>query len=140
MATSALAGYKGIMLASSSAGGPVTQIAELRDYNLVVEHTPIDATSHDSSGSREKIGGIDSWSGTAELLHVQGEATHQNLHDRVTGKEKIEFEFHPTGSSSDGNYSGSGFVTNYDLGAPNEDALNASLSFEGTGTLTRSTL
>ena len=139
MATSALQGYKGLMLTSSSAGGSVTAIAELRDYTLSIEHTPIDATSHDSSGSREKIGGIDSWSGSAELLHVQGNATHQNLQDRITGKEKIEFEFHPTGSSSDGNYQGSGFVTGYDLGSPNEDALNASVTFEGTGTLTRST-
>ena len=138
MATAALAGYKGVMLASSSDGGSPTKILELQDYTISVEHAEIDATSHDSSGSREVIGGIDSWTVTADILQVTTDVSHQNAFDRTVGKEKVDFEFYPTGSSSDGFYSGSGFFSGFEMGAPNEDALNASLSAVGTGTLTRS--
>ena len=137
MATSALAGYKGLLTTSTASGGAKTRVAEVRDYTLSVEHAEIDATSHDSSGTREVIAGIDSWTGSAELLHVQSNATHKALFDVLTGKTKIDFEFAPTGSTADGTYSGSGFVTGFEVGAPNEDALNTSVNLVGTGALTR---
>jgi hypothetical protein len=107
------------------------------DWSMSVEHNEIDATSHDSSGTREVIQGVDQWNGTAELLHVQTEATHQELFDVLLGKTLIDFEFVPTGSSSDGSYSGTGFVSGYDVSSPGEDALGASLSFVGSGQLVR---
>lgn len=140
MATSALAGYKGLLTASTASGGSKTTLVEVADYTMTVEHSEIDATSHDSSGTREVIPGIDSWNGSAEVMHVMssGEAgSHNAMLDVLLGKTLVDFEFVPTGSSSDGTYSGSGYVTNFELGAPNEDALNTSISFQGTGALTR---
>lgn len=137
MATSALAGYKGLLTVSTATGQTKTRLAELQDYTMTVDHAEIDATSHDSSGTREVIAGIDSWSGSADLLHIQAEETHQELYDVVVSKVLVDFEFAPTGSTADGTYSGSGFLTNFELGAPGEDALNTSVSFQGTGALTR---
>lgn len=138
MATSAIAGYKGVVTNSTSTGGSVTALAEVRDFTISVEHTEIDATSHDSSGSREVIAGTDQWSGTADMLHIQSNATHKAAFDLLVAKTKADFEFYPTGSSSDGYYSGSGYFTGFELGSPNEDALNTRVSFVGTGALSRS--
>lgn len=135
--TNALAGYKALMTLSTATGQSKTTLAELRDYSLSVEHAEIDATSHDSSGDREIIAGVGSWSATADVLHVQTEETVQEAVDVLLGRTKIDMEFIPTGSSSDGTFSGSGYLTNYELGAPNEDALNASVSVQGSGALTR---
>lgn len=137
MATSAIAGYKGVISMSSSAGGSVTQIAEIRNFNVHIAHSEIDATSHDSSGDREVIAGTNAWDGSAEYLHVQSNATHKNVFDTLTNRNKVEFEFYPSGSSSDGYYSGSGFVQDWDLAHPNEDANAANVSFVGTGALAR---
>ena len=58
MATAAIAGYKAhVKTSTSSTGGTLTKIAELRDYTLTGTHDTFDATSHDSSGERERIGG-----------------------------------------------------------------------------------
>lgn len=138
MATSAVAGYKGILAASTAAGGSVTALAEVRNFELSMDHTPIDATSHDSSGDRELIAGLGHWTGTAEFLHVQANATQQEAHDVLAGRTKVDFEFYPTGSSGDGYYSGSGFFTGWNLSSPNEDANAVNVSFEGTGALSRS--
>lgn len=137
MATNALAGYKGFLTTSTATGGTATRVAEIMDWTMSVEHNEIDATSHDSSGTREVIQGVDMWNGSAELLHVQSEATHQELFDVLVGKTLIDFEFVPTGSTADGSYSASGFITGYELSAPGEDALGASLSFVGSGQLVR---
>jgi len=138
MATSALAGYKAALFFSTSTGGSLTRIAELRDYTLTVEHAEIDGTSHDSSGTREVIAGIDSWSGSAELLTVISNQTQKDAFDLTVAKTKIDAEFYPTGSSSDGLFSGQMFFRTHEQGAPNEDALGTNVSFVGTGGLTRS--
>lgn len=137
MATSALAGYKGFITLSTASGGAATRIAELRDYTMSVEHAEIDATSHDSSGDREIIAGTGSWNGTAELLTVITDTEQQELYDVLVARTLVDFEFAPTGSTGDGTFSGSGFVTGFDMGAPNDDALNTSFSFQGTGVLAR---
>ena len=56
MATSSIAGYKGFFGFSTAVGQAITQLGELRNFNLSAEHAEIDATSHDSSGDREVIG------------------------------------------------------------------------------------
>lgn len=139
MATSALAGYKAVLALSTSTSGAVTKIAELRDYTMSVEHAEIDATSHDSSGDREIIAGTGSWNGTAELLTVIADATQKAAFDLLTARTKVDAEFYPTGSSSDGFFNGQMFFTGFDMSAPNDDALATSISFAGTGVLARGT-
>ena len=53
MATSAIAGYKGVLTVSTSTGVG-SEIAEIRNFNISVEHSEIDATSHDSSGDQSR--------------------------------------------------------------------------------------
>jgi predicted secreted protein len=137
MATSAVAGYKGKVLASTESTGGVTSIAEVKNFNLTAEMAEIDATSHDSSGDREVIGGTGSWSGTAEYLQVMANATHQEAYDVLVGRTLVAFEFYPTGSSGDGYYSGTGYFNNWELASPNDDALAVSVSLVGTGALSR---
>ncbi len=137
MATSAIAGYKGVIAASTAAGSTMKEIVEVRNFNLTAEHAEIDATSHDSSGDREVIAGTGSWSGTADYLQVMGETTHQVLFDILANRTKVDWEFYPTGSSGDGVFSGSGYVSNWELAAPNDDALATNISLVGTGALSR---
>ena len=138
MATAALAGYKAALFFSTSTGGALTRIAEMRDYTLSAEHAEIDGTSHDSSGDREVIAGTGSWSGSAELLTVIANATHKSAFDLLTARTKFDAEFYPTGSSSDGLFSGQMFMRTHEQSSPNEDALATNISFVGTGVLTRS--
>ena len=139
MATAAIAGYKGKVSLSTSTGGSKAEIAELRDYTLSGTHDTFDATSHDSSGERERIGGITGWTGSAEALYVDDTATQRDVFDVLNTQAKVDFEFFPIGSSSGDSWSGTGFVTSHELTGPNEDAAALALEFEGTGVLTRTT-
>lgn len=137
MATNAIAGYKGKVLVSASTSAAVAALAEVRNWELALDHTPIDATSHDSSGDRELIAGIGHWTGTAEFLQVMGNSGHQSLFDVTAARTKVLFEFYATGSSSDGYYNGEGFLGGFNLGSPNEDGLQTNVSFEGSGAVVR---
>lgn len=137
MASQAVAGFRGFLLTSTATGQAKTKIAELMDFTVNTEHAEIDVTSHDSSGTREIISGIDQWSATGEMLHVMTEETHQELYDVMVGKTLVDFEFIPTGSSSDGSYSGTGFVSGFEVNAPMDGALGANLTITGSGALVR---
>jgi len=140
MASSATAGFRGLMYFSTSTGGSVAKAAEIMDWSINIEHAEIDVTSHDSSGTREIISGIDQWSGSAEMLHVMagsGPGSANAIFDLMTAKTKVDFEFYPTGSSSDGYYAGSGFFTGYEISAPMDGALATNLTFVGSDKLTR---
>lgn len=137
MATSAIAGYRALLAISTSTAGSVSTIAELRDYTIDVSHQEIDVTSHDSSGSREIIAGIDQWSGSGEISYVISNQNHKDMFDVMVNKTKVLFEFYPTGTSGDGWFNGEGYVSNFSMSAPTEDALAASVNFTGNGALTR---
>ena len=115
MATSAVAGYKAALFNSTSTGGSLARLAELREYTLTLEHAEIDGTSHDSSGTREVIAGTNSWNGSADILMVMANSGHKAVFDLLTSKTKLDLEFYPTGSSSDGYFSGEAFFTTFEL-------------------------
>jgi len=138
MATNAVAGFKGAILASTGSGGSVSRIAEVTNWTVTETMREIDATSHDSSGYGEVIAGIVRWSGSADALYVISDATHKTVHDVLSGRAEVDAEFYPTGSSSDGYYSGSMLFTQFQLASPNEDAFALNLTFVGNGVLARS--
>ena len=132
-----IAGYKGVFGFSTSTGGTIREVGSLRNFSIDQTHATINVTSHDSSGHKEIIGGITEWSGTAEFMYVTASTYHKALADLVGTKVKVDSEFYPTGSSSDGYWSGTMYFTNWGLNSPNEDVLASNVSFEGTAVLAR---
>lgn len=142
MSANAFAGYKGIARASTAAGGAKVKIAELRDWKVRVEMNETDATSHDSSGGREIIQGVQAWSADVDYCQVMSTAgaslSGQFLYDVLKTPTLVDFEFYPTGSSGDGGWNGSGFITDWELGSPLEGPTITSVQIKGSGLLNRS--
>lgn len=129
--TDAVAGFRALLSISTSTGGSLVPIVELKDYNINVTSNVIDVTNHDSSGHREVITGIDQWEGGGTVNYVIDSSGQIALYAVLTAKTLVDFEFYPTGSSSEGYFSGSGFVTGFNLTAPMGDAVGAALTFTG---------
>ena len=138
MASNGIAGFKGMIALSSADAAASSDIAEIRNFTIDTSMTTIDVTTHDSSGHRDKVAGIQQWSGTAEYLQVMSNAGHKSVADVMLGRVRVDGYFYPTGSSSDGYFNGDMYLTGWGLAHPNEDALAANITFEGTGALTRS--
>ena len=134
--TEALAGYRGLVRAStSSTGGPMTTIGEVRDFTLLVEGDEIDVTTHQSSGDSEAIMGKIGWSATVGALHVQANVSQQNLFDTLVNRIPLEFNFLPTGHSTDGFLRGVGYIDEWEEGSPLAEATAVDIGIVGTRTM-----
>jgi len=139
MATGAIAGFSGALYASTSTGGSVVKVAEIREWSVNGEQDSIDATSKDSSGDREFIGGLRQWTASAEHLYAGDSTTQKMLFELITGGTKHDLEFYPQGTSTGYPiYTGQALVTSWDLSSPNDDAAAVSVEWQGDGALTKS--
>ncbi len=116
-----------------TAGG--TGIGELTGYTLettadVVEDTQL------SDATKSFVAGRTSFSGTLEMSYDETDSPQQTL----TAGTTIAFILAPEGNASgDETFTGSGIVTGMSVNVTLDGITTRSVTFQGTGTLTRGT-
>ena len=116
------------------AGG--TGIGELTGFTLettadVVEDTQL------SDSTKSFLAGRTSFSGTLEMNYDETDSPQQTL----TVGSSIDFVLLPEGNSSgDESFTGSGIVTGMSVNNAMDAVISRSVTFQGTGTLTRGTV
>ena len=116
-----------------TAGG--TGIGELTAYTLettadVVEDTQL------SDAAKSFVAGRTSFSGTLEMSYDESDSPQQTL----TAGTSISFILAPEGNSSgDETFTGTGIVTGMNVNVSLDGITTRSVTFQGTGTLTRGT-
>ena len=116
-----------------TAGG--TGIGELTAYTLettadVVEDTQL------SDAAKSFVAGRTSFSGTLEMSYDETDSPQQTL----TAGTSISFILAPEGNSSgDETFTGTGIVTGMSVNVTLDGITTRSVTFQGTGTLTRGT-
>ena len=116
------------------AGG--TGIGELTGFTLettadVVEDTQL------SDSTKSFVAGRTSFSGTLEMHYDETDSPQQTL----TAGSSISFILLPEGNSSgDESFTGTGIVTGMSVNNTMDGIISRSVTFQGTGTLTRGTV
>ena len=116
-----------------TAGG--TGIGELTGFTLettadVVEDTQL------SDSTKSFVAGRTSFSGTLEMSYDETDSPQQTL----TAGTSIAFILAPEGNASgDETFTGTGIVTGMSVSIPLDGITTRSVTFQGTGTLTRGT-
>ena len=116
------------------AGG--TGIGELTGYTLettadVVEDTQL------SDATKSFVAGRTSFSGTLEMNYDETDSPQQTL----TAGSSISFILLPEGNSSgDESFTGTGIITGMSVNNSMDAIISRSITFQGTGTLTRGTV
>ena len=117
-----------------TAGG--TGIGELTGYTLettadVVEDTQL------SDATKSFVAGRTSFSGTLEMHYDETDSPQQTL----TAGSEIAFILLPEGNASgDEKFSGSGIITGMSVNNAMDGIVSRSVTFQGTGALTRATV
>ena len=117
-----------------TAGG--TGIGELTGYTLettadVVEDTQL------SDATKSFVAGRTSFSGTLEMSYDETDSPQQTL----TAGSSIAFILLPEGATSgDESFTGSGIVTGMSVNNAMDAVITRSVTFQGTGALTRGTV
>jgi len=116
-----------------TAGG--TGIGELTGYTLETTSDVVEDTQL-SDSTKSFVSGRTSFSGTLEMSYDETDSPQQTL----TAGTTISFILAPEGNSSgDETFTGSGIVTGMSVNVTLDGITTRSVTFQGTGTLTRGT-
>nr|BAR28127.1 phage major tail protein 2 [uncultured Mediterranean phage uvMED] len=117
-----------------TAGG--TGIGELTGYTLETTSDVVEDTQL-SDATKSFVAGRTSFSGTLEMSYDETDSPQQTL----TAGTTIAFILAPEGNSSgDETFTGSGIVTGMSVNVTLDGITTRSVTFQGTGALTRGTV
>jgi len=117
-----------------TAGG--TGIGELTGYTLETTSDVVEDTQL-SDSTKSFVSGRTSFSGTLEMSYDETDSPQQTL----TAGSSIAFVLLPEGNSSgDETFTGSGIVTGMSVNVTLDGITTRSVTFQGTGALTRGTV
>ena len=146
MATAAITGRKAFIRASTAAASTATSsqtaLAELQNYTLTITADSIDVTSHDSSGWKETLTGIRSFSWSADLIHIstgagQGALRAALLTTIAAGPGLVNITFMQSTSITAKKYQGKTRLTGFEHTHGTNDAVLGKMSGIGSGSLKR---
>ena len=117
-----------------TAGG--TGIGELTGFTLETTGDVVEDTAL-TDATKSFVAGRTSFSGTLEMHYDETDSPQQTL----TAGSSISFVLLPEGNASgDESFTGTGIVTGMSVTNPLDGIISRSVTFQGTGTLTRGTV
>ena len=123
-------GKEGVVTAGGSGIGELT-VFTLETTGDVVEDTAL------TDATKSFVAGRTSFSGTLEMSYDETDSPQQTL----TAGSSISFVLLPEGNASgDESFTGTGIVTGMSVSIPLDGITTRSVTFQGTGALTRGTV
>ncbi len=117
-----------------TAGG--TGVGELTGFTLETTADVVEDTALTDS-TKSFVAGRTSFSGTLEMNYDETDSPQQTL----TAGSSISFVLLPEGNTSgDEDFTGTGIITGMSVNNSMDAIVTRSITFQGTGTLTRSTV
>lgn len=111
-------------------------VAGQRSVSLERNMETMETTTKDSNGYKEFVSGLKDWTISADGVIVQSDAGFTALEDAYLSGEPVEVQI-STGTTNV--YKGLAIITSFPIEAPYDDLATYSLSFQGTGALTKTT-
>ena len=123
-------GKEGVVTAGGTAIGELTGFT-IETTGDVVEDTQL------SDSEKSFLAGRTSFSGTLEMHYYETDAQQETL----TAGSSISFVLLPEGNTTgDQSFSGSGIITGMSINNAMDGIVSRSVTFQGTGALTKSTV
>jgi len=111
-------------------------LGELRSYSLESTAETIEDTAMGDSSRSYKVG-LTAFTGTASVFFDETDTAQGNLDAGAS----ITLEIYPEGAASgDTYYSGTAFVTAFNVNSSFDGIVEAEISFQGSGGLTKTTV
>ena len=119
-------------------GGQAVPMGELRGWTLEARRPNVDATSNDSAGAAETLGGIGAWTVRAPAIHLNADVAHTALRDALLLDTNVYVTLDPTPDDAY-TWSGTASVDRWGVAGGTHDVFLTDVLLRGTGPLTAST-
>ena len=113
-------------------------IASVRSFSISQVGDSIETSSMGNT-AKTFLPGQTSFTGTMDLLFRDDDAAQQDLFISI-GQNPASLELFPSGETTGIKLSGEVIITGHDISVDQNDAVTATVSFQGTGALTKTDL
>ena len=138
MATNLTSAYTG-EAGSISYGGAT--VAAVRSFTVDNECQTIESTAMGSAGNaRTYLGGLTQWSGSMDVYQVDDDAEQTAMLAAAQSGAEAEIILYPSGSGTGISLTGNVIITGSNLTSSFDGPVEGSISFQGSGALTRATI
>lgn len=115
--------------------GSEVLIAKATECSISINEDARDTTTKDSSGWRELLEGLRSWSVSTSHLHAEDDTTNiQDLWSAYSSRATV-YLLLSTAQTGDYRWNGAARIASIEKNAGTEDNVTYSVTFEGTGAL-----
>jgi|DEB0MinimDraft_10_1074344.scaffolds.fasta_scaffold00928_15 predicted secreted protein len=123
-----------------SGSDALTAVASVRSWSMDITRDTVEDTSMGSSGVRTYKKGLQSYSGSMDIVYDDSEDTIVSTALDPATDDTVSVELFPDGSVTATKFAGDVIVTSYSVTASYDGITEASVSFTGTGAITTSTI
>jgi predicted secreted protein len=125
-----------------SGSDTLTAVASVRSWNLDITRETVEDTSMGSAGNRTYKKGLQDYSGSMDIVYDNSEDAGGVVSAALNPDtdSAVEVEFYSDASVDATKFAGSVIVTSYSITASYDGLTEASVSFQGTGALTTTSI
>ena len=122
-------------------GGTPTQLMACRDWTMTTARNTIDVSTISTEWKEYLAGQIEATMSFTLLFDTANSAADTAIETAQWLGTQLTFHIRPAGSTSgDPEYTLTAFVTQWDVSAATEDAIQVSVTAQGTGPITKGTV
>jgi predicted secreted protein len=114
----------------------LTPIASVRSWSIDITRDTVESTSMSSSGVRTYLKGLQSYSGSMDIVYDDTEDAIVSAAMNPDTDDAVTVELYPDNSVTATKFAGAVIITGYSVTASYDGLVEASVSFQGTGALT----
>jgi len=123
-----------------SGSDSLTAVASVRSWSMDISRDTVEDTSMASSGVRTYKKGLQTFSGSMDIVYDDSEATAVSTALTPDTDDTVSVELYSNSAADTTKFAGDVIVTSYSISASYDGLTEVSVSFQGTGALTTASI
>jgi len=123
-----------------SGADSLTAVASVRSWSMDISRDTVEDTSMASSGVRTYKKGLQTFSGSMDIVYDDSEATAVSTALTPDTDDTVSVELYSNSAADTTKFAGDVIVTSYSISASYDGLTEVSVSFQGTGALTTASI
>lgn len=123
-----------------SGSDALTAIASVRSWSMDITRDTVEDTSMASGGVRTYKKGLQSYSGTMDIVYDDSENTIVSTALNPDTDDTVSVELYSDSTMDTTKFAGDVIITSYSVSANYDGLTEASISFQGTGAITTASI
>jgi len=123
-----------------SGADALTAIASVRGWSMDITRDTVEDTSMASGGVRTYKKGLQSYSGSMDIVYDDSEDTIVSTAMNPDTDDTVSVEFYSDSATDTTKFAGNVIITSYSVTASYDGLTEASVSFQGTGAITTASI